>query len=98
MKRAEPLPGWQGRFWHSDAMTFGHYDVTADCSIHPHHHPHEEVWLVVEGCFEITIEDETRVAGPGFVAVVPPNAIHSVRVLEDGRALVANHPARHDFA
>ncbi len=77
-------------------MSFAHYDVPTGSSIHEHHHPNEEVWLVIEGLFEVTIARETQVAGPGAVAVVPPDAAHAVRVLEGGRAVVANHPVRHD--
>jgi quercetin dioxygenase-like cupin family protein len=94
MKRAEPLPGWKGRFWRSASMSFSHYDVETGSSIHEHHHPHEEVWIVIEGELEVTIAGETQVAGPGAVAVVPPDAPHSVRVLRGGRAVVANHPVR----
>ncbi len=94
MKTAEPLPGWKGRYWRSDAMSFAHYDVEAGCSIHEHHHPNEEVWVIIEGQFEVSIGGETQVAGPGAVAVVPPDVPHSVRVLEGGRAFVANHPNR----
>lgn len=97
MKTAEPLPGWKGRFWRSGSMSFSHYDVGTGCSIHEHHHPNEEVWVVIEGEFEVTIAGKTRVAGAGAVAVVPPDAPHSVRVLRGGRALVANHPIRTDL-
>jgi quercetin dioxygenase-like cupin family protein len=90
----EPLPGWHGRFLHSQSMTFGYYDVAAGASIHPHFHPNEEVWHVIEGQLEVTIGDETRVAGPGCVAVVPPNTPHSVRALTDGRSIVVDHPRR----
>jgi quercetin dioxygenase-like cupin family protein len=78
-------------------MSFAHYDVAAGRSIHEHHHPNEEVWVIIEGRFEVSIAGETRVAGPGAVAVVPPDVPHSVRVLEGGRAVVANHPIRTDF-
>lgn len=97
MKTAEPLPGWKGRFWRSEAMSFAHYTVDAGSSIHEHHHPNEEVWTVIDGQLEVTIDGITRVAGPGSVAVVPPNSLHSVRALTDGTAIVANHPVRHDF-
>lgn len=98
MKNAEPLPGWQGRFWRSANMSFAHYDVAAGASIHPHHHPNEEVWLVIEGELEVTIDGVTQRAGPGAVAVIPPDTTHAVRALSSGRAVVANHPVRHDFA
>ena len=97
MKTAEPLPGWKGRFWRSDSMSFAHYDVPTNASIHEHQHPNEEVWVIIEGQFEVTIDGETQVAGPGAVAHVPPDVPHSVRVLEGGRAVVANHPVRHDL-
>jgi quercetin dioxygenase-like cupin family protein len=97
MKTAEPLPGWRGRFWRSESMSFAHYTIAAGSSIHEHHHPNEEVWLVIEGELEVTVAGESQKAGPGCVAVVPPNAPHAVRALSDGRAVVANHPVRHDF-
>ena len=97
MKTAEPLPGWKGRYWRSGSMSFAHYDVGAGCTIHKHHHPNEEVWVIIEGQFEVSIGGETQVAGPGVVAVVPPDVPHSVRVLEGGRAFVANHPIRTDL-
>jgi quercetin dioxygenase-like cupin family protein len=94
LRSKEPLPGWEGRYFHSENMTFGYYRVAAGASIHEHSHPNEEVWHVIEGDLEVTIGDETRVAGPGCVALVPPNTSHSVRALSDGRAIVVDHPLR----
>jgi quercetin dioxygenase-like cupin family protein len=94
LRSKEPLPGWEGRFLHSQHMTFGYYRVAAGASIHEHLHPNEEVWHVIEGELEVTIGDETRVAGPGCVAVVPPNTPHSVRALTAGRSIVVDYPLR----
>jgi quercetin dioxygenase-like cupin family protein len=90
----EPRPGWKGRYFHSESMTFGYYDVSAGAWIHEHSHPNEEVWHVVEGELEVTIDGVTRVAGPGSAAVVPPNAVHSVKALTDGRSIVVDYPIR----
>jgi len=60
----QPLPGWQGRYFHSESMTFGYYAVEPGAAIHEHAHPNEEVWHVIEGELEVTIDGETRVAGP----------------------------------
>jgi quercetin dioxygenase-like cupin family protein len=90
----EPLPGWAGRYFHSDNMTFGYYAVAAGASIHEHFHENEEVWHVIEGELEITIGGRTHVAGPGVVAVVPPNTPHSVKALSEGRSIVVDHPRR----
>src|SRR5262249_51648322 len=39
---------------------------------------------------------EVRIAGPGSVAIVPPNWPHSVKVLARGRAIVVDSPIRVD--
>jgi quercetin dioxygenase-like cupin family protein len=93
----ERLPGWQGRYFHSASMTFAHYDFQRGSSIHEHFHPQEEVYEVIEGELEITIDGVALIARPGLVAIVPVNARHSVRALTDGRAIIVDHPARRDF-
>lgn len=90
----EPLPGWKGRYFHSENMTFGYYDVRAGASIHEHAHENEEVWHVLEGELEVTIGGETQIAGPGGVAVVPPNTLHRVTARTDGRSIVVDYPLR----
>ena len=94
LRGQQPLPGWTGRYFDSQNMTFAYYEMTAGASIHPHSHPQEEVWHVIEGELEVTIGDETRVAGPGCVAVVPPDTTHSVRARSAGRAIVVDYPLR----
>ena len=90
----EPRAGWQGRFFHSEAMTFGYYSVVAGASIHEHAHENDEVWNVIEGELAITVADQTRRLGPGEAAVVPPNAVHSIMAVSDARAIVVDHPRR----
>jgi quercetin dioxygenase-like cupin family protein len=94
----EPLPGWSGRFFHSERMTFAYYDVTAGSTIHEHAHPNDEAWHVLEGRIEFTVGGETHVLGPGCVAIVPPATPHSVRALTAARAIVADHPRRRSVA
>ena len=77
----ERLPGWYGRYFHSPSMTFAHYDFKRGSSIHEHFHPQEEVYEVVEGELELTIDGATQIVRSGLVAVVPSNAHHSVRPL-----------------
>jgi hypothetical protein len=45
----EPRPGSVGRYFHSDHMTFASYEIAPGADVHPHSHPHEEVWNVLEG-------------------------------------------------
>jgi hypothetical protein len=50
----ERLPGWYGRYFHSQSMTFARYDFKRGSTIHEHFHPQEEVYEVIEGELEVT--------------------------------------------
>ena len=93
-----PAPGWEGRYFHTLNATFVHYRLAAGASIHAHAHPNEETWQVLAGELEISIDAETRVAGPGFAAVVPPNTLHRVRALTDCEVIVTDSPRRTEIA
>jgi len=97
LKVIEHLPGWQGRYFHSSSMTFAHYEFVRGASIHEHFHPQEEVYEVIEGELEVTIDGEAQIARPGIVAIVPANARHSVKALTDGRAIIVDYPLRREF-
>jgi quercetin dioxygenase-like cupin family protein len=97
LKVTERLPGWRGRYFHAVNMTVAHYEFTRGASIHEHHHPQEELYEVLEGELELTVDGVTQVARPGVAAIVPSNARHSVRALTDGRAIIVDSPARADF-
>jgi quercetin dioxygenase-like cupin family protein len=97
LKVTERLPGWYGRYFHSANMTFAHYDFRRGASIHEHFHPQEEVYEVIEGELELTMEGATQIVRAGLVAIVPSNAPHSVKALTDGRAIIVDYPLRREF-
>jgi len=97
LKVIERLPGWRGRYFHSESMTFAHYEFDRGASIHEHFHSEEEVYEVLEGELELTIDGVAQIARAGIVGIVPANVRHSVRALTDGRAIIVDHPARNDF-
>ena len=45
----------------------------------------------------VTIGNDSPVAGPGFVVIVPPNAVHSVKAINKGKAIDVNYPSRADM-
>jgi quercetin dioxygenase-like cupin family protein len=98
LKVIERLPGWKGRFFHSANMTFAHYDFVRGSSIHEHFHAEEEIYEVIEGELEVTVDGVAQIARAGLVAIVPGNVRHSVKALTDGRVIIVDYPARHDFA
>ncbi len=97
LKVVERLPGWHGRYFHSPSMTFAHYDFLRGSSIHEHFHSQEEVYEVIEGELEVTIDGVAQMARPGLVAIVPANVPHSVKALTDGRAITVDYPIRPEF-
>ena len=92
----ERRPGWYGRYFDSPSMTFAHYEFAEGSTIHEHSHSQEEVWQVIEGELEIDLDGDVRIAGPGLVAIVPPNARHAVKALTNGKAIVVDFPLRPD--
>lgn len=98
LQTVERLPGWYGRYFHSQNMLFAHYDFKRGSSIHEHFHPEEEVYEVIEGELELTIDGVKQIARPGRVGIVPSNIRHSVNALTDGRAIIVDCPIRQDFA
>ncbi len=98
LETIERLPGWFGRYFHSESMTFAHYDFHRGASIHEHFHPEEEVYEVIEGELEVTIDGASQIVRPGVVAIVPGGAHHSVKALTDGRAIIVDYPRRGGFA
>ena len=94
---SERLPGWYGRYIHTQNMTFAHYDFVRGASIHEHFHPQEEVYEVIEGELELTVDGVAHIARPGIVAIIPANMRHSVKAITDGRAIIVDYPARREF-
>ena len=93
----EKRPGWQGRLFHSNEMTFVHWDFEANATVHEHSHIQEEVWHVLEGKLEVTIDGTKNIAGPSMAAIVPAGVRHSVRALSRGKAIVVDCPRREGF-
>ena len=93
----ERLPGWYGRYFHSPRMTFAHYDFVRGSTIHEHVHLQEEVYEVIEGELELTIDAVTQVVRRGMVGIVPSNVRHSVKALTDGQAIIVDCPSRHEI-
>ena len=97
LRQTEPITGFKGRFLHSEHMTIAAWRIDEGSGFPEHSHPHEQVCIVTEGDFELTINGETQVLRSGLVGVIPPNVAHEGRALTDCRLLDLFSPVREDL-
>jgi quercetin dioxygenase-like cupin family protein len=93
----EVMPGFHGRFVHSERMTLAYWEIDAGAVLQRHAHPHEQVAHVLEGTFEMTVGGVTHRLEVGDVAVVPPDAPHSGSALTRCRIVDVFCPVREDY-
>ncbi|MBC8232603.1 cupin domain-containing protein [bacterium] len=63
-----------------------------------HSHTHEQMGMVMEGRFRLTVNGESKVVEKGDVYLVPSNAKHSAQALNDSAvALDIFSPPREDY-
>jgi len=97
LEKKEVFPGFKGRFIHSEQVTIAHWDIDADAALPEHSHPHEQIALVNQGTFELTIDGETKVLEAGQVAVIPSQAVHSGKAITDCQITDVFQPVREDY-
>ena len=97
-KTKELAPGILLHAVWGERMTFSHVTLQPHAELPPHHHPHEQMAIILEGEFEMTIGGETRQLKKGDMYLVPPDVTHS-GATHDKEALVLDvfSPPREDF-
>ena len=93
----ELSPGYTARFVHTEHMTFSFLEVKAGSASAEHSHPQEQVAMLTEGEFELTIEGTPVRFGPGSVIVIPSNVRHSGLAITDCKLMDVFTPVREDF-
>jgi quercetin dioxygenase-like cupin family protein len=93
----EVVPGFVGKFLHTDRMTVSVWKVSTGSCLPPHSPPHEQVTIVVKGSLEMDLEGSVKVLEPGIVASIPPNAEHSGQALSDCEIIDVFSPVREDY-
>lgn len=94
---SEPIPGFHGRVVHSDTMTFVLWRIDAGAVLPEHNHVHEQVAMVLDGTFEVTVSGQTRRMSAGMIGNIPSNARHSGRAITECRIIDAFQPVREDY-
>jgi quercetin dioxygenase-like cupin family protein len=94
---AEPIPGFQGRFIHSENMTVADWKIKEGSTSPEHSHPQVQIAFILDGMFELTLEGESMVLTPGTVAIIPSNMPHVGKALTECRLLDIFYPVREDL-
>ncbi|MCA6381675.1 MAG: cupin domain-containing protein [Cytophagales bacterium] len=100
LKKIEPreiMPGFWGRFVHTDNMTFAYWEIKKGSSLPEHSHMHEQVVNMLEGEFELVLEGTSNHLRSGMVLPIPSNARHSGRAITDCKILDVFYPVREDY-
>jgi quercetin dioxygenase-like cupin family protein len=93
----EIIPGYYGKFIHTDNNTFALWRIDKDAVMPEHHHPHEQSGMVLEGEFKMIIDGEPVQLAPGKMITIPGNVPHSGLAITDCRILDVFHPAREEY-
>ncbi len=93
----EVIPGFYGRFAHTDHATLAYWEVDAGAALPEHAHPHEQITLLIEGTFEMTVGGQTQTIEAGGSAAIPANMLHGGTAITACRIVDVFHPARDDY-
>ena len=93
----EFIPGFFGKFIHSDNITTAFWTVKAGSNLPEHSHIHEQITQVIEGKFEMTIDSQNYQLLPGDTAVIPANVKHSAIAVTDCKLIDTFFPLRKDY-
>lgn len=97
LKTKEILPGFIAQMTSLESMLFSQWTVSKGSTLPAHHHIHEQISILIEGKFEFTLAGKTEIIEPGMVVLIPSDAVHSGRALEDCVIIDIFSPIRQDY-
>jgi quercetin dioxygenase-like cupin family protein len=97
IEQREMIPGFKAQFIHTEKSTIAFWEAKVGAVLPMHSHFHEQITQVLEGRFQLTVGDDTHVYESGFVAVIPPNVLHSGIALTDCKLFDIFCPVREDY-
>lgn len=97
VKEKEIIPGYHGKFVHTENMTLAYWNIAAGAPLPEHAHPHEQVVNVIEGTMELTVEGEVHELKEGSVMVIPGGVPHAGKAVTTSRVIDVFYPVREDY-
>lgn len=91
------IAGYEARTIHTGTMSYVYWTVEAGAEMPMHNHLHEQVAQVLQGTFQLTVDNEIQVLEPGKIAVIPPYIMHGGRAITACLLLDVFLPERQDY-
>lgn len=82
---------------HTEKLTLAKIFLSKGAIVPEHAHPNEQFTTLERGKIVFTVEGAEHVLMPGQSVLTPPNAVHTVRALEDSVAVDVFAPVREDW-
>src|SRR5947208_760831 len=93
----EIAAGFFSRFIHTDDNTINFLEVTAGSELPLHQHPHQQCNFVLEGEFEMTVGNETKVLTNNTFAIMPGGVLHGGKAITNCKLIDIFSPVREDY-
>ena len=94
----EVFDGASIRTLHGEKIMMSFVNMKPHCVVAEHSHPHEQMGMVLEGTFELTIDGDSQILKKGDAYLIPSNVKHSARAFDESAvALDIFSPPREDY-
>jgi len=101
LSTVRPYRIWDGavaRAVQGDRITFAVVDLEPNLVVPEHHHPNEQVGLVLRGFVTMTVAGESRRLGTGETYVIPGDVPHGAETGSEGASVIdVFNPTREDW-
>jgi len=82
---------------HGEKMTISYWEFDPQTDLPEHSHPHEQIAMLQEGRFVLTVEGESRELQLGEAVVIPPNVPHYGHAITASKVMDIFSPVREDL-
>lgn len=97
IEEKELIPGYYVKLIHTEFTTIAYWRIEESKSMPVHTHPNEQTVNMIEGEFELVVENDKKVIKKGDIVIIPPNIPHSGKALTNCRIIDVFYPVRTDY-
>ncbi len=91
------IEGYNAKLIHTANNSFSFVDVEEGKTLPEHSHMHQQVSMVLEGEFELTVDGIPYLLKQGDVFLIPPHTKHSGYATMNAKLLDVFYPEREDY-